>query len=76
MIREDAKHLLEDFVAYLRRSPDRFIDCLTDKDIEEMIQALEEVAIPLIERRIKEEEIIDKMKLVLKKMKEKGWVSR
>lgn len=60
MTTQDAKRILEDFIAYLRRSPERFVDCLTDEDMNVLIQALEEVAILLIKKRIKEEEIAAK----------------
>lgn len=53
---QDALNCLNELLCKLWNSGERH----TNVDVEELIQALEEVAIPLIERRIKEEEIADK----------------
>lgn len=53
---QDAHDSLQNLLNYLWNSPDRF----TSGEIADLIQALEKFAIPLIEERIKMEEIAER----------------
>ena len=53
---QDAQNCLRNLLNYLWNHPDRF----ASGDIDELIQALEEFAIPLIDERIKTEEIAER----------------